>query len=92
MRPISEVRRTPGDDVLTDDVRDIEQVDRGKLREAFAAAHARRRHNLVDLVEHRHHGLIAARRSAEHLEPLAARTDGVVFHNDGVELCCTRCS
>ena len=41
----------------------------------------------MDFIEHRHHGLVAAGRAAEHLQALAAGTDGVVFHHDAADFC-----
>ena len=71
-----------GDDVFADDVRDVQQVDRAQLRALAAVAQAGRADDAVDLVQHRQHRLIAAGRAAEHLQPLAARADGIVFDHD----------
>ena len=40
----------------------------------------------MDLVQHGHHGLVAAGRAAEHLQALATGPDGVVFHHDAADL------
>ena len=75
-----------GDHVFSDDVGDVQQVDGLELRAHDAVPQARGGDHAMDLVQHGHHGLVAAGRAAEHLQALAAGTDGVVLHHDAPHL------
>ena len=74
-----------GNDVFADDVGDVQKVDGAQLRALAVVAQTGGADDAVDLIQHRHHRLIAAGRAAEDLEALAARADGIVFDDDAAD-------
>ena len=74
-----------GNDVFADDVGDVQQVDGAQQGALAVVAQTGGADDAVDLVQHRHHRLIAAGRAAEDLEALAARADGIVFDDDAAD-------
>ena len=74
-----------GNDVFADDVGDVQKVDGAQQGALAVVAQTCGADDAVDLVQHRHHRLIAAGRAAEDLEALAARADGIVFDDDAAD-------
>ena len=74
-----------GHHVFPDDVGNVQKIDGGQLHHAGFAAGPGLADDLVDLVQHGHHGLVAAGGAAEHLQPLPSGADAVVFHNHRID-------
>ena len=72
--------------VLTDDICDIQQVDGLELGAGLAVTRTGLTDDLVNLIDHAHHGLVARCRAAEHLELFALGTDIAVIDHDMTDL------